>query len=70
MSALEAAVDVLLQEDEHLVTNLDMRSVKVGHIIAEIHLKEGKPIFFYFFNRHEKERGDELRRKNMEMLGD
>jgi hypothetical protein len=62
MSALEVAVDALLQKDEHLVTGLDLLSVRDGHIIAKIHLEDGKPIFFCFFDRPEKKRGDDLRK--------
>ena len=71
MAALETALDKLMREEEHLVggpgSTLDLRSIKDEQMIAEIHTREGKIVFFHFYDRvsHDEQERAQKHRNHM-----
>lgn len=56
LEAIAGALDELGNEPEHLVLDLDIRSLSNERIIAEVHIQNGELAFFHLYTREYKDR--------------
>ena len=56
LEAVAKALDELGNEPEHLILDLDVRSLSNERIIAEVHLKSGELAFFHLYTREYRDR--------------
>ena len=70
LEAIAGALDELDKEPEHLLLDLDARSVSNERIIAEVHLHNGELAFFHFYTRAYRDRQNQQRKDAAEISND
>ncbi len=70
LKTISDALDKLDEEPEYLIADQDRRSIRNDRIMAELHMKDGKVVFFHFFDTPNKIQGEINRAANRKMLTD
>lgn len=68
LKVISDALDQLAQKPEHVIAEQDIRSILNDDIITEIHLKDGKVVFFQFLDTPQYREDTANRARAMKMF--